>query len=110
MQGCPCGVANCPYPHSPRKVEHGKDSTYRNHKCRCDACTAASRLYSKKLREKMANTPRDQIEHGKYYSYVMYGCRCEPCTKTNTEYSAEYQKRTDYAAVRYARQKARNNK
>lgn len=68
--------------------EHpGTISRYVNHKCRCDKCREAWRVYSAKRKAERALQSKDpsDIRHGTYMFYTNHGCRCEYCIAANTE-------------------------
>lgn len=77
--------------------EHGAHA-YTNHKCRCEVCTGAWRVYTRELRARRRAALIDGCvneEHIKHNAatYANYGCRCEVCTGAKT------------AATRQARQR-----
>lgn len=95
-------------PH-PSKVEdmdtvpHGTLSGYNHHRCRCDACRAASSR--SRLHYRRANPATDiqsrqsraarlaagelpEVPHGVYSTYVEYRCRCDLCRTANADNSA----------------------
>lgn len=75
---------------------HGKASTYRNWKCRCEPCTKAHAEYSAPYtrayhsRKKGQEVPEDK--HGTMTGYNVYACRCQPCKDANAAHSRKYRR------------------
>lgn len=75
-------------------VEHGTETAYRWHGCRCDACrehrAAAHRAsYTPKPRAPREPAP---IAHGTPRGYQR-GCRCDECREARSEQAREYRTR-----------------
>ncbi|SEF34351.1 hypothetical protein SAMN05421837_107333 [Amycolatopsis pretoriensis] len=70
-------------------TEHGNASTYVNHGCRCQWCTAANtergreqrrvRFASRRIVDGVLVAPVPQHRHGIANTYTNWGCRCAPC-------------------------------
>lgn len=58
------------------EITHGKHSTYKHHRCRCDECRAANTAYERKRLERFR--PHD-APHGTRKGYAVHGCRCNRC-------------------------------
>lgn len=65
----------------PSDPRHGKVSTYVNHACRCERCTAANREAMKRYRDKLSSRPYDASDHrhGTISGYKYLACKCERC-------------------------------
>ena len=61
---------------------HGSCSTYVNHRCSCEECRAAWRVYNANRRAQRAAALRlypNVAEHGSRSTYKNWGCRCGAC-------------------------------
>lgn len=78
---------------------HGTTTGYFRHRCPCDPCREAARVYTADLRARRharrvigsnsrpyaeTNLRGEPLEHGRLATYREWGCRCDPCTYTNT--------------------------
>lgn len=69
--------------------DHGTDSTYVNHGCRCDLCRQAHSEYNRVFRYRRyertaANGGVAPISSHGANTYRQWGCRCRTCTDGNT--------------------------
>lgn len=73
---------------------HGSASTYRNHGCRCQACTAA---HTEKCAQGVAarrGVPIPaHVGHGKVTTYNNWSCRCDDCTAAIASYRRAWRAR-----------------
>ena len=75
----------------PELLPHGDNSTYVNHRCRCEACKAA---HAKRVKEQRAARARlivadpSVAEHGLNSTYQNWGCRCPECGAAHTAAAA----------------------
>lgn len=76
--------------------EHGKSTTYKKYKCRCDACRKASNaanLKSKRLNQPGKLRPPGhgdgKREHGTDLGYSYYNCRCMLCKAAHARANME---------------------
>ncbi len=72
------------------ELEHGKTSTYTNHKCRCDECRAAMRKYNQQGRadrKARMESGETQATHGVWQTYQIHCCRCELCKYAWNDYN-----------------------
>lgn len=60
--------------------DHGMPSTYTNHRCRCEPCTAANtrRVLASRAKRDASTLPPEA--HGKASTYGNWRCRCVACT------------------------------
>lgn len=65
---------------------HGTYSGYTHHKCRCVACTRASREYQRTRRQRLGPLAPDDPRHGTCNAYNSYRCRCAPCANAKATY------------------------
>ena len=61
---------------------HGTLGGYTNHKCRCDKCREANRIYNTGAKARRYASLKDPLDarHGSTNFYGNYGCRCDRCT------------------------------
>jgi len=71
---------------------HGKASTYRYHKCRCDLCRAANAVKAKADRADRLSRPVPPQVHGTMNGYGNYNCRCGECRQANSAYYRDVRK------------------
>lgn len=87
---------------APKKpIPHGTPSGWQWHKCRCDVCLNARRLYKKTEREKRQTRPVT-AEHGTERAYQQ-GCDCGECREAMRVYLADRQARSREHASRHGR-------
>jgi len=85
-------------PPLPKPIQHGTVSGYVNHKCHCDKCREAWRVYNRKRRaERYAYTkahglPRT-VKHGSPAAYNQWGCNCDVCSIGHMIYNRRYYKK-----------------
>ena len=67
---------------------HGTKNGYAYHKCRCDLCKEANRVYGRAYAEKVMSQPitGDESWHGTTNGYNSRGCRCDLCKDARTAY------------------------
>ena len=83
---------------SERIPRHGTPAEYTNHKCRCDECRDAWRVYMKRIRDERkasletgvsrpargrGRPPKDAPQHGLASTYRNWKCRCPACTEAH---------------------------
>lgn len=75
-------------------MEHGKLSSYKHYKCRCNLCKEANRLSSSNRRKTLGAKPRGSTDlpHGTWSRYSNKGCRCDACKLAAKEYRLAYHK------------------
>lgn len=61
---------------------HGKYTTYSNHRCRCDLCSAAWLDWYAIWRSRQLPLAPDDRRHGSENGYTNYGCRCDACRRS----------------------------
>lgn len=68
---------------------HGTKNGYAYHKCRCDLCKEANRVYGRACAEKVMSQPitGDESWHGTTYGYNNRGCRCDLCKDAKRAYA-----------------------
>lgn len=74
-------------PKAATEPEHGKASTYRYYKCRCDECRAANATQAKIDRATRLANPIPSSVHGTMNGYGNYNCRCDKCRRANSVYN-----------------------
>lgn len=74
-----------PKPLPPEKWQHGKATTYSNHRCRCDSCRVAWNAWVREAKVRRAARPIPEHVHGTPNGYGNYNCRCRACTTAWTE-------------------------
>lgn len=91
-----------------REDEHGRQSTYSNHNCRCELCTIAWNSYCagrKSARRNKDDVLDDTFEHGLASTYQR-GCGCPECKAAQSTYVTELKYFKDnpsqYSAMREA--------
>ena len=65
---------------SHRTPRHGTRAEYVNHRCRCEACTAANTAARRQWRA-VARLEPGNPRHGTINGYQNYSCRCPACTE-----------------------------
>lgn len=71
-------------------MKHGTITGYTHHKCRCDECRAAWRLYDREYkagRRRSAERLPKPVPHGTLNGYQRYKCRCELCRTASAAYA-----------------------
>lgn len=69
-------------------MNHGRYTTYVNHKCRCIPCKQAWREYCRRRRAQRAAlvaAGRLKVPHGTEGGYSNYKCRCIPCKRAHAD-------------------------
>lgn len=80
---------------SGKPVRHGKVGAYRNHKCRCNPCTAEHAASIAKDRAERRKHPIPNfVVHGKADTYSNWGCRCKACTADHARKRREQYQRS----------------
>lgn len=77
----------------PRPWKHGTNAGYKHHKCRCEPCTKAHRIYDFKQRENRKQRLKaglTKIKHGIRSTYTNHGCRCALCVEVNKKSCVKY--------------------
>jgi hypothetical protein len=80
----------------PGDPRHGMNG-YRNLKCRCEICRAATTAYQRDYRRRLAEKglPSGDSRHGTENGYNNYGCRCAECTDAHTRAARERSRERD---------------
>lgn len=99
----------------PAERWHGTISGYTYHKCRCDKCRQAKRIYSRgyyrewiagQVEERATRPPNGEHWHGTANGYNNRCCRCEPCRAAWAEYHAKGGYQARYRARKAAQRAA----
>lgn len=77
---------------APDDPRHGHNSTYNNHRCRCEPCKAA---HAEVMADRAHLIREDR--HGTYTNYA-YGCRCESCKAARRNYAEDRRARQAVSA------------
>ena len=85
-------------PRPPKPWPHGRPGAFITHKCRCDICLPAYRLYKQREHAKRRATNRP-VTHGTRTGYDD-GCRCSECQDAMISYLRERNARTREKATR----------
>jgi hypothetical protein len=86
---------------------HGHHNCYFIIGCRCDPCTASATQYSKEMRNKRYQMPREEVDHGTPNGYKNQGCRCDPCRQAMRAYQRHFTESPEARAKRQERKKAK---
>lgn len=72
--------------------DHGSDSTYTNHACRCAACVEAHRVAFGAGRMRRASRlalDPTLAPHGTFSTYTNWCCRCDECTAAHASFQRQ---------------------
>jgi hypothetical protein len=87
-------------------MQHGRYSTYVNHKCRCVDCRAAWTAYSAERaaeRRRLAAAGEIEVPHGTDGGYRNYGCRCDDCRRAHNQMRRAGKRRALIREIRQVR-------
>lgn len=73
-------------------IKHGTLYAYNHHKCRCEACRAASTQAMRDRRARNQAEPKP-LKHGLLNTYAYHKCRCDLCKAAAAEYRRNYRNR-----------------
>ncbi|HJT92941.1 MAG TPA: hypothetical protein VJ777_13495 [Mycobacterium sp.] len=77
----------------PSDPRHGTVNSYRNHGCRCQACTAANAADQMVRRDQRQSRRVPEAVHGTENGYSNYRCRCQLCRDAHAEYARQLRAR-----------------
>lgn len=83
-----------------RSIPHGTPSGWQYHRCDCDVCRDAKRVYKRDERRRRLARARITADHGTRRAYAQ-GCDCDACRTAVARASAERVERTRPGAHRH---------